>query len=321
MSADIFELLQKELPGVQKSTLLSAHTTFKIGGPAEYFFVAHEQEKILKAITLAKELQIPLFIFGGGSNLLVSNKGLKGLVVKINQEVKDFVIEGNTITASAGVELQSLVDFSTSHSLKGLEWAGGLPGTLGGAVRGNAGAFGGEIKDVVKEVQAIDGTFQLRTFSNHECDFSYRSSIFKKNNWIIIQITLQFQEGVTEELEKIANDRRQYRKDKHPLEYPSAGSIFKNVGFETLPREFQNEFADKVKQDPFPIVPSAWFIIGAGLVGKTIGKAQISEKHSNYIVNLGGATASDVLALIKFAKEAVKEKYEVDLEVEVQYVE
>lgn len=317
----IFETLKKQLPGIKRAELMAKHTTFEIGGPAEYFYIAKRQEDVITAIHVAKKLQLPLFIFGGGSNLLVSDEGLPGLVVRMKSSAKVFpVLPGGRIKAYSGVSLGSVVSFSTKKSLKGLEWAGGLPGTFGGAVRGNAGAFGGEMKDVIISAQALDGAFKLRNFTHEQCGFSYRSSMFKEKNWTILSATVKLQKGHKKELQTIANSRIAYRKDKHPLEYPSAGSVFKNVPVEHIPEAFKQEFWDKIKQDPFPIVPAAWFIIGAGLAGKKIGQAQISKKHSNYMVNLGGAKAKDVLALIDLAKKNVKDKYGILLEVEVQYV-
>ena len=197
---------------------------------------------------------------------------------------------------------------------------GGVTGDIGGAIRGNAGAFGSEIKNSIAQVQALDNKLQLQKLNNTQCQFSYRSSIFKKKQWIILSATVKLKKGEKKNLQQITNSRIQYRKEKHPLEYPNAGSMFKNVEFKKVPRKFQKLFLDKVKDDPFPIVPSAWFIIGAGLTGKRIGGAQVSEKHSNYIVNRGNATAKDILQLIQFIQKKVRKKYGVLLEMEVQFV-
>lgn len=216
--------------------------------------------------------------------------------------------------------MKDLVNSSVKKGLAGLEWAGGLPGTFGGAVRGNAGAFGGEIKDSILEVEALDSNLKLRKLSNKQCRFSYRSSIFKEKNWIILSVKIKLKKGVKKDLESLANSHIEYRKEKHPLEYPNAGSVFKNVNFRETSPKIQKLFLDKVKKDPFEIIPSAWFIIGAGLVGKKIGRAQISKKHSNYIVNIGKATSKDVLSLISLAKKKIKKIYGVDLETEVQII-
>ena len=320
MEDEIFEKLKKELPNVKKNIFLCLHTTFKIGGAAEYFLIATKEKEIMHAIKTAKGLKIPIFVMGGGSNLLVSDKVIKGLVVKNQVREPMVLMKNDIIEAPAGIVLGKLVDFSINKSLQGLEWAGGLPGTFGGAIKGNAGAFGGEIKDSILEVQALDNNLKLRKLTNKQCQFSYRSSIFKQENWVVLSASVKLIKGDKRKIEEISNSHISYRKEKHPLEYPNAGSIFKNVDFKKIPVKFQKLFLDKVKKDPFPIVPSAWFIIGAGLVGKKIGKAQISEKHSNYIVNLGGAKAKDVLKLIDLVKQKVKKKYNIELETEVQII-
>ncbi|MBM3206719.1 MAG: UDP-N-acetylmuramate dehydrogenase, partial [Candidatus Staskawiczbacteria bacterium] len=253
-------------------------------------------------------------------NLIVLDNGVKGLVIKNKIEKPILLKKDNIVEASTGAFLGKVVDFAIKNSLKGVEWAGGLPGTFGGAIRGNAGAFGGEIKDSVFYVEALDNNLKLRKLNNKECNFSYRSSIFKEKNWTILSARIKLAKGDKKELGVIAKSRIEYRKEKHPLEYPNAGSVFKNVSFEKIPEKFKDIFKDKVKQDPFPIVPAAWFIIGAELSGRKIGGAQISKKHSNYIVNLGGANAQDVLSLIDLAKSEVNKKYGIILETEVQII-
>ncbi len=320
MKNPVFKVLEEHLPGVQKNVLLKHHTTFNIGGPADYFFIAKKNEDVICAIATAKKIKVPFFIFGGGSNLLVSDKGLEGLVIKI-QCTTWSLKQKNMIVSDAGVSMKDLVNFSTTEGLAGLEWAGGLPGTFGGAIRGNAGAFGGEIKDAILYVEALDNNSTLRKLSNQQCQFSYRSSIFKKKNWIVLSAAMRFKKGDKKNLKAVANAHIKYRKEKHPLEYPNAGSIFKNVDVKKISPNIQELFKDKVKKDPFLIVPAAWFVIGAGLAGKKMGRVQISKKHSNYMVNLGGAKAKDVIALIAFVKKAVKKKYGVTLEQEVQFLE
>lgn len=315
MKDTFFELLKKEFPQIKKNVLMSEYTTFKIGGPAEYFLVAKNREEVITAINIAKKYGLPIFILGGGSNLLVSDKGVKGLVIKINHNEIEYVKEG-MIKAGAGVELKKLVNFSIKKSLAGLEWAGGLPGTFGGAIRGNAGAFGGETKDSILEVEVLDKNLTLRTFSHKQSKFSYRSSIFKERGWTIISATIQLKKGDRKSLQKIANSRISYRKERHPMEYPNAGSIFKNVDLKKFSPKLKNSLLHIVKKDPFPVVPTAYLISEAGLRGIKIGKAQISEKHPNFMVNLGGAKQKDVLKLIDLVKKKIEQKYKIDLETE-----
>ena len=324
MSNDTFKEFKKNLPGIKNNILLKKYTTFKIGGPAEYFLIVKKKENLIKAVKLAKKLKLPIFIFGGGSNLLVSDEGIRGLVVKIQNLDKKFKIRklksDVIIETSAGIELKDLVEFSIKKSLQGLEWSGGLPGTFGGAVRGNAGAFGGEIKDIIFEVEALDKNFNLKKLSKKQCQFSYRSSIFKKNDWIVLSVVIKLKKGNKKDIRSVAQYCIKYRRDRHPWEYPNAGSIFKNCAFSGFSSGFKKKLSKVVKQDPFPIVPTAYLISELGLKGTKIGNAQISEKHPNFIVNLGGAKARDVLKLIDLVKQKVKKVYNIKLETEVQFV-
>ena len=209
---------------------------------------------------------------------------------------------------------------TTELGLSGLEWAGGLPGTLGGAIRGNAGAFGGEIKDVILEVEALDEKGNLKTLSRKQCNFSYRSSIFKKNNWIVLSTALKLEKGNKKLIQSITKSHIRYREEKHPLEYPNAGSIFKNCDLKKIPKKIRNNFDHVIKIDPFPVVPTAYLISETGLKGLRVGRAEVSRKHPNYIVNLGKASAKDVLKLIYLVKEKVKKRFGIDLEEEIQLI-
>ncbi|OHA76760.1 MAG: UDP-N-acetylenolpyruvoylglucosamine reductase [Candidatus Wildermuthbacteria bacterium RIFCSPLOWO2_12_FULL_40_9] len=310
--------IENLLPETQRSVLLKKHTTFRVGGFAEYFFIAKNSDDLVRAVIAARELKIPFFILGDGSNLLVSDSGFQGLVIKARNN--QYKIEHQKICADSGVAVSVLVKESVKRGLSGLEWAGGLPGTLGGAIRGNAGAFGGEIKDSVVEVEFLDNQNKVRKFSNKNCAFSYRSSIFKKKSFIILSVIIKFQKGDRNKLSKVAKSHIIYRRTKHPLNYPNAGSIFKNCDFKKAPKAIKKRFLSVVKKDPFPIIPTALVILEAGLSGKRVGNAQISKKHSNYIVNLGGAKASDVKKLIKIVKDTVKNKFNLVLEEEIQII-
>ncbi|MFA5386559.1 MAG: UDP-N-acetylmuramate dehydrogenase [Candidatus Paceibacterota bacterium] len=263
--------IEKELPGIKKNVSLKNFTTFRIGGKARYFFVARTEEDLIKAIIAAKKIKLPFFILGGGSNVLVSDGGFKGLVIKYGQPLSSCVS-------------------------KGPEWAAGIPGTIQGAVYGNAGAFGRSMKDVVKEVEVFDvKTEKIKILKNKDCRFSYRNSIFKKNkNLIILSVKIKTKKSDAEKIKQYLD----YKKQNHPWNYPSAGSVFKNP-------------------DGFS---AAWLIEACGLKGKRVGKAEISKKHANFIVNLGGAKEKDVIKLINIAKKTVKKKFKINLQEEIQFL-
>lgn len=319
MSDKVFLKLKELLPKIRKNVSLKNYSTYKIGGPAKYFFVAKNKDGLIKALKISKKLKVPCFVLGGGSNILFSDKGFQGLVIKVeNKGIK--LLNNNTILAGAGVELSKAVWLSAKRSLKGIEWAGGLPGTLGGAVRGNAGAFGGEIKDSILKVEALDKNFNFKKLSNKQCQFSYRSSIFKKRNWTVLSATIKLKKGDKKNIQSVSQSRIKYRKERHPWEYPNAGSIFKNCALSEFSPKLKKSLLGVVKNDPFPIIPTAYLIAESGLKGVKFGKAQISEKHPNFIVNLGGAKAQDVLKLIDLVKQKIKKIYNIKLKTEVQFV-
>lgn len=300
---------------IQQNVLLSKHSNYKIGGPAKYFTVISSSDD-LKGLNKGR-----IFILGGGTNILFSDEGFDGLVLK--NEIRGIKQEGEKLIVGAGELMSDVLNYAVEHNLSGLEWAGGLPGTIGGAVRGNAGAFRGEIKNSVVEVQSINlRTGEKFNRPNKDCDFKYRWSVFKKDSdEIITSITLELKPGNKEEIQKIADEKIQYRKNRHPLEYPNIGSTFKNIPYDRLSEKLQVEFKPYIKTDPFPVIPTTKLLALADLKGKRIGNAQISDKHPNFIVNLGNAKASDVLALIKTAKETIKNKWGIELEEEIQILQ
>lgn len=281
----------KKIGGVKENEPLAKHTTFKIGGPADLFFEAKATEELIKAVKLARELKIPFFILGGGSNLLVSDQGFRGLVIKVqNEEIR---VEGEKIIAEAGVSLSRLVEKAVEHSLTGLEFAVSIPGTVGGAVRGNAGAWQQAIGERVVRVQILTEKNQVKWLDQKECQFAYRQSRFKQTQAVILAVELSLEKG-KETAIKEQIDLNQEKRKGQPKE-PSAGCIFVN-----------------------PKPKSAGSLIEAvGLKGKQVGQAQISSQHADFIVNLGGAKAQDVLQLIKLAREKVKEKFNFDLREEI----
>jgi len=324
--------IEKLLPEVQKNILLKKYTTFKIGGPAKYFFTAKAKEDLVKAIKAAKRFKLPFFILGKGSNILFSDKGYSGLVVKIeNCKLK---IENCKLYTEAGTELEDLVNYSARASLAGLEWAAGVPGTIGGAVYGNAQAFGMRIADIVKSIEVFDvKSLKIKKLSKKQCHFSTKNSIFKKNKnftpyrneisgagLIILSATLKLKKGDKKEIQKKIKNNLAARKKRHLLIFLSAGSVFVNKEIRVKNKKLLKEFPELKEFNKWGTIPSAYLIEKCGLKGKKIGGAKISEKHANFIVNLGKAKAKDVKALIKLAKQKVKRKFGIVLEEEIEII-
>lgn len=312
--------IEEELPGVQKNIVLADYTTYKIGGPAKYFFIAETKDGLIKAVTTARKFKIPVFILGGGSNLLISEKGFKGLVIKIqNTESR---IQNTEIYVGSGANLTKLAYSLADNGFSGLEWAAGVPGTVGGAVYGNAQAFGGRISDAVKEVEVVDSeTFEVKIFSKEQCQFSLKNSIFKQNkNLAIISAVLELERADIEKIKSKISEFINYRREKHPMGFPSAGSVFINPEAKIVGRKLLEKFPELNEYNKKGIIPAGYLIEKSGLSGKKKGNAQISEKHANFIINLGNAKAKDVLALIKLARKQVKKVFGIELEPEVQIV-
>jgi UDP-N-acetylmuramate dehydrogenase len=303
---------------IKKNIPLKNFTTFKVGGEAKYFCDASSIEDIKEALNFARQENLPILILSGGSNLIVNDKGFDGLVIKI--DFRDIVFNANIIEVGSGFIMNELVNISIDNGLAGLEWAGGLPGEVGGATRGNAGAFSGEMKDVVEEVTSLTREGQLIVRSREECNFGYRTSIFKTNGEIIIKVKLKFAPGNPQILKEIAESHREYRRKRHPIEYPSAGSIFKNVPVSNASDAVVEKFKNVIKKDPFPVIPTAAILSQLEIAGYQVGGAQISMKHPNYIVNINNATAADIVSVIQYAIAKVMEEYEIKLEVEPQLV-
>ncbi len=307
----------------ERNKSLRKFSNYEIGGPADYFCAPQTIDELASALrdwgTSGK-----IFILGGGTNLLISDDGFRGLVLK--PELRSIVIEGNTVRVGAGMLMQDLLAATIEAGLSGLEWAGGLPGTVGGAVRGNAGAFGGETKDRVTEVRSVKTDVErqqemIRT--NAECRFGYRNSIFKERDGeeIVTEAVFALTPGSREAIAKAIEEKKEYRRTRHPIEHPNIGSIFKNVDLKNVSASVQKQFASVIKKDPFPVIPTACLLAEAGLKGIAHGGAIVSPKHPNFIVNMGSARASDVKALIALIKKTIHEKFGVILEEEVIWVE
>ena len=303
---------------IKENVNLAEYTNFKIGGPAKYFCEVKEIRDIQFALLHAKQNNLTYFILGGGTNLLVSDKGFNGLVIMMMN--KSFTFQDLRLITGAGALFDELIQAAADKGLSGLEWAGGLPGTIGGAVRGNAGCFGFEIKDCVFRVTSISKDGEIIERDNEFCEFGYRDSVFKRNGEIIISVELSLKNGKKEEILRERDEKIKYRWNRQPLELPSAGSVFKNCPLDSMPLEIQKGFSEKIKQDPFPVIPAAVLIAALGLAGVSIGGAKISEKHTNFIVNFKNAKAHDVLALINLVKKKVKNDFGVLLEEEIQLV-
>lgn len=307
--------LKEKLPGVEQGILLKDYTSFKIGGPAKYFFEAKTSQDLVRAIKAAKELNISFFILGAGSNLLVSDNGFNGLVIRACESQLE--AQNSCLIVSAGAKLVDVVSFAIDNSLTGFEWAAGIPGTLGGAVRGNAGAFGKFMNDVIDWAEVFDTqNLEVRKLNNEQCRFGHKISVFKKNpGLVILSAEIHLEKGDKGQSRKQVSEYLNLREQKHPLDFPSAGCVFENY----IPKknEWRPEFA---KFKNLGYIPTGFLIDECGLKGTIIGQAQISLKHANFIINLGGASSQDVVALINLAKTKVKQKFGINIKEEIQYL-
>lgn len=277
---------------------MSRHTTFRIGGPAELFLVPKSTEEIAGIFKICREEGIPWFVLGNGSNLLVSDKGYQGVVIQLYKGFGEVKVQGCQITAQAGALLSQIAAAAREESLTGFEFAGGIPGTLGGAVVMNAGAYGGEMKDVIKEVTVLTRKGEIRTLQAEELAMGYRTSAIKEAGYIVLSAVLSLEKGDKEQIKARMQELAGMRSSKQPLQYPSAGSTFKRP---------EGYFAGKL-------------IMDSGLRGYQVGGAQVSEKHCGFVINTGNATARDVRNLMADVQRIVEEKYGVKLEPEVKFL-
>lgn len=277
---------------------MARHTTFRIGGPADYFVELGSIEQIRAATQVCREENLPWFVLGRGSNLLVSDKGYRGVILSIYKDFQKTEIQGETVTVQAGVLLTTLSGKVLDASLTGLEFASGIPGTIGGAVVMNAGAYGGEMKDIVRKVTVLDQDGEVRTLTCGEMQFGYRTSLAKKKGYIVLGAELTLKQGEKEKIREEMQTLKAKRIEKQPLEFPSAGSTFKRP---------EGYFAGKL-------------IMDAGLRGAAVGGAQVSEKHCGFVVNTGNATAADVRELMRQVQGKVQEQFGVHLEPEVRFL-
>lgn len=301
---------------IEKNYSLADETTFKVGGPAEFFVAVDNKKQLETAAKEARKKETPITILGGGSNVIISSKGIKGLVIKIRSgEIT--LLDDNLLQVGAGVSLPRLSRFAMDNSFKGLEWALGVPGTAGGAIYGNAGAFNQSISEFVEEVEVLRG-LKTEVISSNDLEFGYRMSTFKRDDLIILSASLRLKNGDYEEIKKKTEKYLAYRDDNHPLDMPCAGSIFKNPT--GVSEDLFNDYPELEEFKERGSIPAGYLIEKVGLKGTKKGGAMISKKHANFIVNADKASSEDIINLIKKAKKKVKEKFGVDLEEEVRYI-
>ena len=275
---------------------MSRHTTFRVGGPADFFVTPKAKEEVRDVIRICKEAGMPYYIIGNGSNLLVSDAGYRGVIVQIYKEMNDVKVEGDLVKAQAGALLSGIAAKALGAELSGFEFASGIPGTIGGACVMNAGAYGGEMKDVLEFVTVLTGEGKIIELGRNELELGYRTSVIAKKGYIVLGAVLKLERGDGEKIKTYMDELKEKRVTKQPLEYPSAGSTFKRP---------EGYFAGKLIED-------------AGLRGFQVGGAQVSEKHCGFVINRDHATAADIMELMRQVQIRVKENSGVDLEPEVK---
>lgn len=275
---------------------MSRHTTFRVGGPADFFVTPKAKEEVRDVIRICKEAGMPYYIIGNGSNLLVSDAGYRGVIVQIYKEMNELKVEGDLVKAQAGALLSGIAAKALGAELSGFEFASGIPGTIGGACVMNAGAYGGEMKDVLESVTVLTGEGKIIELGRNELELGYRTSVIAKKGYIVLGAVLKLERGDGEKIKTYMDELKEKRVTKQPLEYPSAGSTFKRP---------EGYFAGKLIED-------------AGLRGFQVGGAQVSEKHCGFVINRDHATAADIMELMRQVQIRVKENSGVDLEPEVK---
>ena len=296
----IKKLLEERLApdSVCTDELMSRHTTFRIGGPASVFVTPKSEKYLVTAIEICRSQGAPYFILGNGSNLLVSDQGYDGVVVHIGSDLRDISVEGTEITAKTGAMLSQVAHAALAHGLTGMEFAAGIPGSLGGACMMNAGAYGGEMSQILVGVRALDDKGQIVELAADQLELGYRHSIMMEKQYVVLGARIHLEKGNPEKIQAQMDDLKEKRIAKQPLEYPSAGSTFKRP---------EGAFAGKL-------------IMDAGLRGFRIGDAMVSEKHCGFVVNAGKATAEDVCGVISHVQQVVMEKYGKELEPEIRFL-
>lgn len=277
---------------------MSRHTTFRVGGPADYFVMPSDTGEIARVIRLCREADVPYYVMGNGSNLLVGDRGYRGVIIQISRNMSRIETDGTRIRAQAGALLSKVAAAALEASLAGMEFASGIPGTLGGALRMNAGAYGGEMKQIVESAEVLTADGEILTLPVEELGMGYRTSVISRNDYVALGAVLNLQQGEREEIRGKMEELKRKRIEKQPLEYGSAGSTFKRP---------EGYFAGKLIEE-------------AGLRGYRVGDAQVSEKHCGFVINRGNATAAEVVQLMNDVVERVKDTSGVTLEPEVKRI-
>lgn len=298
MNKIFYEALVKVLDEdqIKPEEPMKNHVTFRVGGPADFFVTPKNYEELSWVLKCCAKYEMPCYIMGNGSNLLVSDQGYRGVVIQLFRQLNDIQCEGNVIRAQAGALLSAVANRALEEKLTGFEFAAGIPGTLGGACVMNAGAYGGEMKDVLKSVTVLTREGERITLRKNELELGYRTSIIAKKDYIVLEAEIELKAGAAEEIQAVMDDLKERRTTKQPLEYPSAGSTFKRP---------EGYFAGKLIQE-------------SGLQGFQVGGAQVSEKHCGFVINKDQATAADIAELIRQVQDRVEEKFGVRLETEVK---
>ncbi|MCX6782261.1 MAG: UDP-N-acetylmuramate dehydrogenase [Candidatus Magasanikbacteria bacterium] len=303
----------KKYGRVRLNEPMRKHTTIQVGGPAEYLVSVNDNDKLVGLLSYLSGEGVPFFILGGGSNVLMSDNGFEGVVISVETNKLD--CQGGKIVCDSGASFSSLVSAAAANSLTGMEWAAGIPGTVGGAVRGNAGAMGSDTSQSIEDVYIWkDG--EIISLQRNECDFGYRNSIFKKDGGVILRIIFKFSPGDAKEILRLTSDNIAGRHGRHPA-LPSAGSFFKNIKLANWPGEpglLPAQYRER------GTIPAGYLIEELGLKGFQIGGAGVSQEHGNFIVNYGGATQADIIAVVEAVKEKVYNRYGVELVPEVEIV-
>lgn len=301
---------------VRRDIPLSQYTRFAIGGPAAVLVETANANSFARALDAAKSCLVPHVVIGGGTNLIVADAGFDGVALQYSG--RRIVQIDRLLRAEAGALLQDVVDASISMGLEGLQTMTGIPGSLGGAIYGNAGAYGHSIQEIVEQVRWTDSK-QIHTFDNRACRFNYRDSIFKRNkDWIVLSADLRFRLGDSTELARVAGEIRTVRDERYPPTMKCAGSIFKNLLFAEMPPELQQQVPPKLVREGK--VPSAWFLEEAEVKGMRVGDIQVATYHANLIYNDGAGTSADLMNVIAECKARVRRRFGLELEEEVQYV-